>query len=37
MITFPSIVGANGLPFVMQTLTHPAATSGHSSASFDYP
>jgi hypothetical protein len=24
MITFPSILGANGLPFVMQTLTHPA-------------
>jgi hypothetical protein len=24
MITFPSILAANGLPFVMQTLTHPA-------------
>lgn len=24
MIIFPSILGANGLPFVMQTLTHPA-------------
>jgi hypothetical protein len=24
MITFPSIVAANGLPFAMQTLTHPA-------------